>query len=99
MRRPSGMAGRPVLECNQSSEAMPMGIINLGPQGLPIATQPVVPPVPQLVQAAPPQPPTAIPALDRQASSNSQKNELGHSGGGGSTPSGSARGRRLDISA
>ncbi len=79
-----------------------MSAINLGPNGLPVQLTPVVPqtPPPALLQTPAPQLPTAIPAVESQAS-GSTRNDVARREGGSTNhpPPSGGRGKVVDISA
>ncbi len=79
-----------------------MAAINLGPNGLPVQLAPAVPqnPPAALPQTPAPQPPTAIPPVESQASGNTRNDVARLDGNGGGTnhpPPSGGRGRVLDI--
>jgi hypothetical protein len=83
-----------------------MSAINLGPNGAPVQVSPIVPQPPPSTLLQPPaaQPGTAIPALESQASSNTQGNSSLSTGprtGGDNSgpPASGGRGQRVDIRA
>jgi len=83
-----------------------MSAINLGPNGVPVQSTPIVPQPPPstLLQPTPPQPATAIPAIESQASSSTQSNgslSTGPRTGSNNSgpPASDGRGQRVDIRA
>jgi hypothetical protein len=77
-----------------------MSAITLGPSGLPIQLTPVLPQTPPaaLQQAPPPQLPTAIPAIDRQANGSAARDSIGRRETNNPPPS-NGRGRVVDLKA
>ncbi len=77
-----------------------MSAITLGPSGLPIQLTPVLPQSPPatLLQAPPPQAPTAIPAIDRQTNPGTAKDALARRDTNNPPPS-NGRGRVVDLKA
>jgi hypothetical protein len=82
------------------SRPVEMSAITLGPSGLPIQLTPVLPQSPpvSLLQPPAPQPPTAVPAVDRQTNSSQSKDALNRRETNHPPPS-HGRGRAVDVTA